>query len=93
LGKHKNPDLQRDWNFYGAASFRFEVLEKCPENMLNEREIYWIAQYKATNPSIGYNHQVGGAHANKGQKEKPRYKNRTAYKKLKQILETPPADK
>lgn len=81
LGKHKNKKMQADWNEYGAANFSFDILEKCAVSDLNEREIYWINKYDATNPSVGYNKQVGGAHKNKGLVEEPRYKNRTKYKK------------
>ena len=46
---------------YGKENFKCELLEKCdtPE-LLNEREVYWIEFYQATNPLIGYNLAKGG---------------------------------
>jgi len=46
---------------YGKENFKKEILEKCETiKRLNEREIYWIDFYNATNKSIGYNIGFGG---------------------------------
>lgn len=46
---------------YGIDKFRCELLEACDsEDELNEREIYWIAYYNATDANIGYNLMSGG---------------------------------
>lgn len=45
---------------HGVDKFSFEILEECPVEKLNEREIYWIAEYDATNQDIGYNILAGG---------------------------------
>ena len=46
---------------YGKDNFKVELIEEidCLEKM-DEREIYWIAQYNATNREIGYNRSEGG---------------------------------
>ena len=48
---------------YGEAAFHISLLEELPDctiDQLNEREIYWIAQYQANNRSYGYNLTEGG---------------------------------
>lgn len=46
---------------YGKENFKVELLEEidCIEKM-DEREIYWIAYFNATNGEIGYNRSEGG---------------------------------
>ena len=44
---------------YGAAAFKFEVIEECKLEELNEKEIYWIAYYN-TYQGFGYNCNPGG---------------------------------
>ena len=44
---------------YGAAAFKFEVIEQCSLEQLDEREIYWIAYYN-TFKGFGYNCNAGG---------------------------------
>ncbi len=34
--------LQRDWNILGSENFSFEIIELCSEDILFEREKYWI---------------------------------------------------
>lgn len=46
---------------YGKHNFKKEILEYCNSyKQLNEREIYWIEQYKSYNSEIGYNMTKGG---------------------------------
>lgn len=45
---------------YGLENFNFTILEECLEEQLDEREIYWIEQFKAFGPK-GYNQTSGGA--------------------------------
>ena len=47
---------------YGIDNFSKEILERDIVSMdvLNEREIYWIAEYSSTDKSIGYNLTDGG---------------------------------
>lgn len=45
---------------YGKESFSREIIEECDNNLLNEKEIYWINFYNSTNRDIGYNIATGG---------------------------------
>lgn len=53
--KHGNRYLQNSWNKHGEGSFLFTVVEYCDIHSLEEREIYWISEYKATDRNIGFN--------------------------------------
>lgn len=44
---------------YGFENFEVKVLEECPDEMLDEKEIYWIAEYD-TFLGPGYNSTCGG---------------------------------
>ena len=44
---------------YGEDNFLYEVLEECPRNKLNEREVYWIDKLQA-NKNGNYNILLGG---------------------------------
>lgn len=44
---------------YGLSNFIFEVIEECPVELLNEKEIYWINIYNSLAP-FGYNMVPGG---------------------------------
>lgn len=44
---HYNPYLQRAWIKYGAKSFKFQVLEYCSMDQLNEREQNFLDTYIA----------------------------------------------
>lgn len=39
----------------GTKCFKFEILEQCAKDMLDEREQYYINYYKAANNKYGYN--------------------------------------
>lgn len=43
---------------YGKENFTFEVLEECPIEQLNNREMYWIKTLKSF--ENGYNNTTGG---------------------------------
>lgn len=58
---HDNKHLQSSWNKYKEENFVFEIIEEIDDElMLNEREIYWIAYYKSSDPNYGYNKTDGG---------------------------------
>lgn len=44
---------------YGIENFSFEVLEECPIDKLDEKEIFWIKELNTLNPN-GYNISQGG---------------------------------
>lgn len=55
-----NYPLYRAIRKYGFDNFSFDILEECDADMLDDREIYWIAQYRSFDPEIGYNLTRGG---------------------------------
>ena len=57
--KHYNIHLQRAWNKYGKDNFIFRILEYCIDEVLNQREISWISNYKMLKRNI-YNMTDGG---------------------------------
>jgi group I intron endonuclease len=58
--KHQRPELQKDWNRYGANSFRAEVVELCSLQRLWRREIFWIKKLRSAEKQLGYNIASGG---------------------------------
>lgn len=62
--KHHNNYLQNAWDKYGENSFAFYILELCPNNLLDEKEIYYIKYHNTTDRSKGYNLQSGGQSCN-----------------------------
>ena len=56
--EHHNKHLQRAYDKYGRDAFQFIVLEECSVELLNEREVYWIAEKDSFNN--GYNQTLGG---------------------------------
>lgn len=53
--------LYRAIRKYGLNNFKFEVLEECERELLNDKEIFYIKQYKSSDPTFGYNISNGGA--------------------------------
>ena len=52
--------LGRAMRKYGKDKFFIEQLEECDDSILDEREIYWIAQFNSFHN--GYNATAGGTH-------------------------------
>ena len=63
-GTHANCYLQKSWNKYGEQNFKFEILEECSKDKLDERERYYIDLYNTTNIDYGYNLKSGGQDKN-----------------------------
>lgn len=42
--RHHNQKLQRAWLKYGENDFEFQIIERCVEDRLIEREQYWLDQ-------------------------------------------------
>lgn len=63
-----NKTLYKAFRKYGLENFRFEVLEECQTEDLNEREKYWITYFNTYHG--GYNETPGGdgVHDQKGEK-------------------------
>jgi len=45
---------------YGPEDHKFEIIEECSTDLLNEREIYWIKKYDSLGKN-GMNLKEGGA--------------------------------
>lgn len=54
-GKHHSNHLQNAWDKYGRNNFIFEILEKCNEDVLIDREQYYIDYSKSYQRDNGYN--------------------------------------
>ena len=53
--------MQKAWNKYGEENFEFTIIEECPEDQLDEKEIKYIRQYDSMNQDKGYNKESGGS--------------------------------
>lgn len=63
--KYRNEDLsllQKAWNKYGEDAFKFEIIDFCTVDELNDREMYWIDYYQCncSKTRHGYNTTDGG---------------------------------
>ena len=62
--QHKDAYLKFDWHLYlamrkyGIEKFHIEEVEQCSDELLDEKEIYYISLYDTMNK--GYNETVGG---------------------------------
>lgn len=52
---HNNDHLQCAWNKYGAAVFSFDIIEKCSEDVLIDREQHWINELNVSDRRFGFN--------------------------------------
>ena len=52
--------LKNAINKYGLDNFKRDILEEVDNELLEEREIYWIKMYGSNNLEIGYNLTIGG---------------------------------
>lgn len=59
-GTHSNPHLTKSIEKYGLDSFEIVKLEDCDNDILDEREEYWISYYSSTDKTKGYNIMPGG---------------------------------
>lgn len=56
----KQSPLYNDMRDLGFENFKFEIIEQCDKESLNDREVYWIKYYNSNNSEIGYNKNNGG---------------------------------
>ena len=68
----KNKDFcslfQKAWNKYGEESFYCYIIEKCPVEELNIKEIYYIDLLDSLSSKNGYNILIGGNESFRGYK-------------------------
>lgn len=55
---HVNKHLQNAWNNYGEECFEFNIIEKCENDLLNEKEKYWINYFNSSDNKYGYNIRI-----------------------------------
>lgn len=99
----RQPKLYNSLKKYGPENHKFEVLEECAEELLNEREVYYIKLFDTFDTPHGLNLQSGGdarkpseetklkiGIGNKGkvQTKESNEKNRQAHLNVKQSPET-----
>lgn len=63
-----SPYFQNAWSLYGDDNFKFYIVEKCPIELLNEKEIYYIKELRSHFSENGYNISWGGESFNRGLK-------------------------
>lgn len=61
-GNHRNSYLQHAYVKYGEAALSWELLEKAPVEILEEREVFWIRFFRSNEREFGYNLDVGGGY-------------------------------
>lgn len=59
--RHENDYLQKAWNKYGAENFRFDILEECSIDIIDDVERKYIEEYDTMNRDKGYNFESGGS--------------------------------
>ena len=57
---HHNRHLQNAWNKYGSNDFLFYIIEQCDESVLNDKEVFYIQEYRTLDDAYGYNLTCGG---------------------------------
>ena len=63
---HNNQYLQSAWDKYGEENFKFYVIELCDEEILSEKEKFYIKSYNSLSHNNGYNLTVGGENTSIG---------------------------
>jgi len=58
--KHTNEYLQHQYNKYSIENFKFTILEFCEVDILDERERFFISEFKTNLRSKGFNLDDGG---------------------------------
>lgn len=88
--RHFNVHLQRAYNL-NPDVFKFEILEECAKDLLNDKEVFYISKYKTMDMEHGYNLCEGGK-ATTGRKFseetlKKMSEKRKGYKYSKEVIE------
>lgn len=86
--KHNNIHLQRAYNKYGENVIEFTLIEECEENIIDDREKYWIDFYESCDREKGYNIELGG-NKNKIISEETKQKLREFFKGTRKGKENP----
>jgi group I intron endonuclease len=71
----KQPKIYRSLKKYGIDNHKFEIIEECNENQLNEREIYWGEYYNVLGIN-GLNLRLGGSEGKLSDETKQKISNK-----------------
>ena len=58
--KRYNLHLYKSIRKYGKDAFTIEAIECCDNDLLNDKEVFWIKHYNSADPNCGYNLTLGG---------------------------------
>lgn len=72
--------LHRAMRKYGNHNFMIKEIDECSEELLNEREQYWIEQHNTFNSSEGYNATSGAGAYPEGGGSRPEFSDETKQK-------------
>lgn len=64
--KWENKYLKNAWSLYGEENFKFFIIEECPIELLDEKEIFWIKELHSHSTENGYNLSWGGEPSMRG---------------------------
>lgn len=64
--------LHKAFRKYGIGKFTIKQIDECNENLLDEKEQYWIQHYKSFEDDGGYNSTIGGKNTILSEKFKER---------------------
>lgn len=56
--------LYNAMRYYGLENFQASIIEECEDELVSEREQFWINEYKTTDKRFGYNKTDGGEKSN-----------------------------
>lgn len=77
-------DLYSDMRLYGIINFSYELLEECEEEIMFERERFYIQKFKTIIPD-GYNATDGGSKGNKQSESSSEKKSKFHTKRWKSV--------
>lgn len=60
MGAHNNEHLQASFDKHGESSFEYLIIEQLPDELMNDRECFWIGYYRSHERTHGYNIETGG---------------------------------
>lgn len=84
MTKSTNSEFAKAIRQYGKDSFKIELLEEVDEEILNEKEIFWISELKSTIKDGNYNTANGGGYYYN--KDIYRYKTEEQIESLKDVM-------
>lgn len=62
--------LLNSFNKHGVGIHKFEIIEKCELDLINDREIFWIAHFNTFGTTLGLNLRNGGSNGKMSEETK-----------------------